>query len=283
MPINKGKQDFPVLLISIFLLLFLFSFKGPLLGNTILALETDVVTDSLEDYATFLADQGMVDVVNGGIPLEIDAATPSEEISGEEIREEIFEEPYEKGTEETEFLELEEPELEEELEVREDEVKEEPIKEVQKEVLEEEEIKAKDEEELELPEELEEIQEELSETITVAAFMEDTIKSPNSVVVIIGENAPAETLMSALQLASIYGFKIVKDSAIEDISTVRAIALGSSSTNSVSASAFEQGAVASEEGPYYIYEDRETSGIVLVVAGATPRETRKAVKELLRY
>lgn len=274
MPINKGKQDFPVLLISTFLLLFFFSFNGTLLGNTILVLDTEVITNPLDDYATFLENGEVVEVVDVSVLSESESyeeENPEEPIEEVEVPEEVMpqevtsdEEEYQGETEETEegLLEVDEP-----------------VEGLGEEFGEKSELEQEVREEEKLEEEIvEKIEEEQIEPVTIDIFMEDSSQFSNTVI-IIGENAPTETFISALQLASTYGFKIVKDSDIEDISTMRAIALGSSSVNAVSAAVLEQGAVASDEGAYFIYENKETGGVVLVVAG----ENRRAVRDLLQY
>lgn len=271
MPINKGKQDFPVLLISTFLLLFFFSFNGTLLGNTILVLDTEVITNPLDDYATFLENGEVVEVVDVSVLSESESyeeENPEEPIEEVEVPEEVM--PQEVTSDEEEVEESQETfEGEYEEWIVEEGYQEETEEDMEEEVGEEEKL----EEEI-----VEKIEEEPIEPVTIDIFMEDSSQFSNTVI-IIGENAPTETFISALQLASTYGFKIVKDSDIEDISTMRAIALGSSSVNAVSAAALEQGAVASDEGAYFIYENKETGGVVLVVAG----ENRRAVRDLLQY
>lgn len=120
----------------------------------------------------------------------------------------------------------------------------------------------------------------VQEAMTIEEFM-TTLSSQT--VVIIGENAPIEHLISALQLAGKFGLRVVKESTVEDLFALHAISLGSGYVNTLSASALEQGAIASDEGNYFIYENKETGSVILVVAGGTPKETRKAVHDLLKY
>lgn len=120
----------------------------------------------------------------------------------------------------------------------------------------------------------------VQEAMTIEEFM---VTLSSQTVVIIGENAPIEHLISALQLASTFGLHLVKESTVEDLFALHAISLGSGYVNAVSAFALDQGAIASDEGNYFIYENKETGSVILVVAGVTPKETRKAVHDLLKY
>lgn len=252
MPTKKRKQVLPVLLTVLFLLFF-FSFKGSPTGN---ATEDIVILGE--------------EVITWEIPLEEVAEETADETTETETSEE-GEAAAETGTTTTE--------MSEEEVVEEAATEEEIVEEVSADLTEEEVAEL----ELEDVAVAEETQEEQPETITVAAFMEDATKSPNNVVVVIGENAPTGALIIALQLAGKYGFSVVKDNTIDELSSLHAIALGPASINSVSAAALEQGAVASDEGAYFLYENTEADSAVLVVAGETPKETKKAVKELLKY
>ncbi len=120
----------------------------------------------------------------------------------------------------------------------------------------------------------------IQEAMTIEEFM-TTLSSQT--LVVIGENAPIEHLISALQLAGKFGLRVVKESDVEDISAVHAISVGSGSVNALSASILEQSTDTSNEGDYFIYEDKKTGTVILVVAGETPKVTRKAVQNLLKY
>lgn len=259
MPTKKETQVLPVLLITLFLLFF-FPFRGSPTGN------------ATEDIA-ILGEE----VTTGEIPPEEGGEETIVETTGTEAGEEA-EAVVEIGAAITE-TEEETGTTSAETEMSEEGVAEEAaMNEVFTDMREQEEAVSVEEDI-----EPEEIQEEQPETITVAAFMEDTIKSPNNVVVVIGEDAPTQSLIIALNLAGKWGFHVVKDSAISELSSVHAISLGPASVNEVSAAALEQGAVASDESAYFMYENAETDSAVLVVAGQTPQETRRAVKELLKY
>lgn len=116
------------------------------------------------------------------------------------------------------------------------------------------------------------------EAMTPVSFMEQ-YASWDDAVVVIGEKAPTGQLIAAVHLAGKYGSKVVKDSSVQDITSMHAISLGPALLNSVSAAAIEQGARAS--GSFYVYENEETGSAILVVAGETSQETRKAVRSLL--
>lgn len=119
----------------------------------------------------------------------------------------------------------------------------------------------------------------MEEPLTPALFMEQYVESGDKAVVVIGEKAPTGQLIGALHLAGKYGLDVVKDTSVQDITSLHAISLGPAFVNALSAEAIEQGAVAS--GLYYIYEDKEAGTAILVVAGDNAQETRRAVKSLL--
>jgi hypothetical protein len=116
--------------------------------------------------------------------------------------------------------------------------------------------------------------------MAVEDFMSSYVEIAYSdVVVVIGENAPTGHLLGALRLASMYGLDVVVDTDIDDISSLKAISLGGASVNTVSGQAIDDGAVRS--GLYYLYENKETYGVILIVAGDSPKGTRDAVNVLL--
>ena len=98
--------------------------------------------------------------------------------------------------------------------------------------------------------------------------------------IVIPSKGSTSDYLAALALVGKYGYPLVKDTEISDWRTMHAIVVGGPSVNSVSKAVIDAGA--SQEGAYYVYQDPTYYGTVLVVGSDDPKETRKAVKELVK-
>ncbi len=98
--------------------------------------------------------------------------------------------------------------------------------------------------------------------------------------IVIPSKGSTRDYLAALALVGKYGYPLVKDTEISDWRTIHAIVVGGPSVNSVSKAVIDGGA--SQEGAYYVYQDPTYYGAVLVVGSDDPKETRKAVKELVK-
>ncbi len=115
---------------------------------------------------------------------------------------------------------------------------------------------------------------------TVDEFFASTQDWYYDMKIVIPSKGSTQDYLAALALVGKYGYPLVKDTAVSDYRTLHAIVVGRPSVNTVSKAVIEAGA--SQEGAYYIYQDSTYYGTVLVVGFDDPKETRKAVKELMR-
>ncbi|MBI5001803.1 hypothetical protein HZC31_00290 [Candidatus Woesearchaeota archaeon] len=115
---------------------------------------------------------------------------------------------------------------------------------------------------------------------TVDEFFASTQDWYYDMKIVIPSKGSTSDYLAALALVGKYGYPLVKDTAVSDWRTMHAIVVGGSSVNSVSKAVIAAGA--SQEGAYYIYQDPTYYGTVLVVGSDDPKETRKAVKELVK-
>lgn len=98
--------------------------------------------------------------------------------------------------------------------------------------------------------------------------------------IVIPNKGSTSDYLAALALVGKYGYPLVKDTDVSDWRIIHAIVVGSPSVNSVSKAVIDAGAA--KEGVYYVYQDSTYYGTVLVVGSEDPKETRKAVKELVK-
>lgn len=115
---------------------------------------------------------------------------------------------------------------------------------------------------------------------TVDEFLASTQDWYYDMKIVIPSKGSTNDYLAALALVGKYGYPLVKDTAISDYRTIHAIVVGSPSVNAVSKAVIDAGA--SKDGVYYVYQDSTYYGTVLIVGSDDPKETRKAVKELVK-
>ncbi|MBI4896704.1 MAG: hypothetical protein HY832_04120 [Candidatus Aenigmarchaeota archaeon] len=115
---------------------------------------------------------------------------------------------------------------------------------------------------------------------TVDEFFVSTQDWSYDMKIVIPSKGSTSDYLAALALVGKYGYPLVKDTAVSDWRTMHAIVVGGPSVNTVSKAAIDAGA--SQKGAYYVYQDPTYYGAVLVVGSDDPKETRKAVKELVK-
>ncbi len=115
---------------------------------------------------------------------------------------------------------------------------------------------------------------------TVDAFLASTQDWYYDMKIVIPSKGSTSDYLAALALVGKYAYPLVKDTEISDWRTIHAIVVGSPSVNTVSKAVIDAGAT--KEGAYYVYQDPTYYGTLLVVGSDDPKETRKAVKELVK-
>lgn len=120
----------------------------------------------------------------------------------------------------------------------------------------------------------------LTPITTVDEFFASTQDWYYDMKIVIPSKGSTQDYLAALALVGKYGYPLVKDTDVSDYRTLHAIVVGGPSVNTVSKAVIEAGA--SREGVYYVYQDSTYYGTVLVVGSDDSKETRKAVKELMK-
>lgn len=115
---------------------------------------------------------------------------------------------------------------------------------------------------------------------TVDAFLASTQDWYYDMKIVIPNKGSTSDYLAALALVGKYAYPLVKDTEVSDWRTIHAIVVGSPSVNTVSKAVIDAGAT--KEGAYYVYQDPTYYGTILVVGSDDPKETRKAVKELVK-